>query len=99
MAKSKKDNLNSFDGMFNGVEQEKENTLSNDSDSKKGRPVEDREKKARKSIAIFPSIYDDASKIAYVDRTSVSELISNLLEEYINKNKNKITEYEKIKND
>ena len=67
-------------------------------ETKRGRPVENREKKARKSLALLPSIYEDAQKIAYVDRTSVSELVSDLLQEYIDKNQDKLIEYEKIKN-
>jgi len=64
----------------------------------KGRPVNhNKEKKERKSLAILPSIYEDALKIAYVDRTSVSEIVSIFLEDYIKKNQDKLIEYKKLK--
>jgi hypothetical protein len=64
----------------------------------KGRPADpNREKKDRKSLALLPSIYEDAAKIAYVDRTSVSEIVSNLLEDYIKQNSAKLSEYDRLK--
>lgn len=64
----------------------------------KGRPADpNREKKERKSLAILPSIYDDAAKIAFVERTSVSEIVSSLLEGYIEQNRTKLAEYDRLK--
>jgi hypothetical protein len=65
---------------------------------KKGRPVdEEREKKARITYAILPSVHEKISKIAYVERRSISELVSSLIEGYVDKNTDKLEEYEKIK--
>lgn len=62
-----------------------------------GRPKVNRETKKRASFAILPSLYDNVSKIAYVDRIPVSEIISQCLEKYVEENKPKLKEYEKIK--
>jgi hypothetical protein len=64
--------------------------------TKRGRPKEEREIKKRISLAIFPSIYEDIKKIAYVDRESISEVISNCLEEYIEQNQAKLKEYDRL---
>lgn len=63
----------------------------------KGRPKEDREIKVRKSFAVFPSTYENAQKIAYIERESISEIIGAFLEDYVNKNMDKIKEYDNIK--
>ena len=60
----------------------------------KGRPKATRETKKRVSMAFLPSIYDDISKIAYIDRVSISELTARLMEEHISKNQDKIKEYD-----
>lgn len=64
---------------------------------KMGRPPENRETKKRVSLAIMPSVYDNIGKIAYVDRTSISEIASQLFEQYIAENKDKIKEYDSLK--
>lgn len=64
----------------------------------KGRPKEKRETKKRVSLALYPSSYGDLQKIAYVDRKSVSDIVSELIAEYISANTVKLKEYEKIKN-
>jgi len=63
----------------------------------KGRPKENREIKKRISLAVFPSVYDDIGKIAYVDRDTISNLIGKCLEEYIKQNQDKIVEYDRLK--
>lgn len=90
-----KKNSSGTDMLLGGIGKKSETPNSNDRTM--GRPVEDREKKVRKSIAILPSIFEDAQKITYVDRTSVSELIAELLSTYIEENQSKLKEYEKIK--
>lgn len=62
----------------------------------KGRPKVSRETKERKTLALYPSIYDDVGKIAYVDRTSISEIVCDLLHEYVSKNKEKLVEYDRL---
>ena len=64
---------------------------------KMGRPPENRETKKRVSLAIMPSVYDNIGKIAYVDRTSISEIASQLFEQYIAENMDKIKEYDSLK--
>lgn len=98
MAKYKKDNVDSYDGLFKGIcESEIEEKLDTIEERKKGRPKEKREVKKRVSFSILPSIYDKVGKIAYVDRESISEVIAKCLIEYIEKNSSKIIEYDKIK--
>lgn len=64
---------------------------------RKGRPFAERETKVRKSFAIFPSLYEDAQKIAYVKRVSISELIADLLREYVAANQDALSEYKNLK--
>lgn len=64
---------------------------------KKGRPKEDRETKKRVSLSVLPSLYEDIHKIAYVQRRSISEIISKMMEEYRNEHKIELDEYRKIK--
>lgn len=64
---------------------------------KKGRPKEDRETKKRVSLSILPSLYEDIQKIAYVQRQSISELTSMLMEEYRNSHQEELAEYERLK--
>lgn len=63
----------------------------------KGRPKENREIKQRISMSIYPSIYENIKKIAYIERRSISELISECLSIYIEKNQEKVDEYNKLK--
>ena len=65
----------------------------------KGRPKVDRETKTRISLAILPSIYQDLSKISYIKRESISEIVADLIKEYIKKNKKILAEYDNIKGD
>lgn len=63
---------------------------------KKGRPKANREIKKRTTFTILPSIYEESSKIAYVDGKSVSELVEDYLSDYIKNNPGKLEEYEKL---
>lgn len=63
----------------------------------KGRPKSEREIKKRVSLAIMPSLYENIQKIAYVDRRSISEIVSLCLEQYTKENADKLMEYERIK--
>ena len=62
----------------------------------RGRPKEDRELKKRISLSVFPSVYEDIQKIAYVQRRSVSELRSALMEEYRGSHTAELAEYEDL---
>ena len=64
--------------------------------SGRGRPKEDRELKKRISLSVLPSLYDDIQKIAYVQRRSVSELLSAMMEEYRGSHAAELAEYEEI---
>lgn len=65
----------------------------------KGRPKAERETKKRVSLAVYPSSYGDLQKIAYVDRKSVSDIVSELIADYVSANAGKLKEYEKIKSE
>ena len=62
-----------------------------------GRPKSKKETKKRVILAILPSLYEDIQKIAYVERTSVSEIVSKCFEKYAAENTDKLNEYKKIK--
>ena len=64
--------------------------------SGRGRPKEDRELKKRISLSVFPSVYEDIQKIAYVQRRSVSELLSAMMEEYRGSHTAELAEYEDL---
>lgn len=63
----------------------------------KGRPPVERETKKRVSLALYPSNYGDLQKISYVNRQSVSAIVSKLIADYVSTNADKLKEYEKIK--
>lgn len=63
----------------------------------KGRPKTEGETKKRVTLALYPSIYSDLQKIAYVKRQSISEIVSELIASYINENDDNLKEYELIK--
>lgn len=65
----------------------------------KGRPKVDRETKKRVSLALYPSSYGNLQKIAYVDRKSASDIISDLIADFVASNADKLEEYEKIKSE
>ena len=62
----------------------------------RGRPKVDRELKKRISLSVLPSLYDDIQKIAYVQRRSVSELLSAMMEEYRESHAAELAEYENL---
>jgi len=63
----------------------------------KGRPKVERETKKRVSLAVYPSTYSDLQKIAYVDRQSVSDIVTELITQYVAANAAKLKEYDEIK--
>ena len=63
----------------------------------RGRPKEDRELRTRVSLSVLPSLYEDIQKIAYVERRSVSELLSDLMAQYRDPQKSALSEYEKVR--
>lgn len=88
------DNDSTFRSIIGRGEQEQ----ARETPQGKGRPkVTDRETKKRISLAVFPSVYSDLQKIAYVDRQSVSDVVTALIAEYVEANKDKLKEYDKIK--
>lgn len=62
----------------------------------RGRPKEDRELKKRISLSVLPSLYNDIQKIAYVQRRSVSELMSAMMEEYRESHAAELAEYDSL---
>lgn len=67
-------------------------------DPGRGRPKENRELKKRISLSVLPSLYDDMKAIAYMQRKSVSELLSEMMETCRSENAEKLDEYKKLKN-
>lgn len=63
----------------------------------RGRPKGDRELRKRVSLSVLPSLYEDIQKIAYVERRSVSELLSDLMVQYRDQQKSALSEYEKVR--
>ena len=61
-----------------------------------GRSKSKQETKKRVSLAVYPSSYSDLQKIAYVDRKSVSDIVSEMIANYVVANAEKLKEYEKI---
>ena len=53
--------------------------------------------KKRISLSVLPSLYDDIQKIAYVQRRSVSELLSAMMEDYRGSHAAELAEYERVK--
>lgn len=64
----------------------------------RGRPREDRELKKRISLSVFPSVYEDIQKIAYVQRRSISDVVGDLMEQFRAGHETELAEYRKIKN-
>lgn len=62
----------------------------------RGRPKAERELKKRISLSVLPSLYDDIQKIAYVQRKSVSELMSAMMEEYRESHAAELAEYDSL---
>lgn len=91
-----KEEVTHGEGEDKKIKKEKQKKLSKNG-KELGRPKEDRETKQRISLAVFPSVYDDIGKIAYVDRDTISNLIGKCLEEYIKQNQDKIEEYDRLK--
>lgn len=65
----------------------------------KGRPKTAGETKKRVTLALYPSLYSDLQKIAYVKRQSISEIVAHLVTSYIKKNTDSLDEYEQLKKD
>lgn len=62
-------------------------------------PKIEKETKKRISLVVYPSSYENLQKIAYVDRQSVSEIISKLIENYVSENSKKLKQYNKIRHE
>ena len=61
-----------------------------------GRPKSEKETKKRFSIVLLPSLYEDVQKIAFVERKSISEIISQCLDQYVKNKSDALIEYETI---
>ena len=48
------------------------------------------------SLSVLPSLYEDIQKIAYVQRRSVSDIMSELMEGYRAENVSSISEFDVI---
>lgn len=59
---------------------------------------EKKSKKKKVTLNLYENIYCDVQKIAYVERKSVSEIIGELINDFVEKNQDLLIEYQKIKN-
>lgn len=64
---------------------------------KPGRKPIGAENKKQISISVPPYTYDAIKKIAYVDRKSVSGIISEFMDKFVEMNAEKLEEYKKLK--
>lgn len=65
---------------------EKQTDIEPKKKNKAGRPpLTNREKKARYSFTILPSLYEKAQRVAYENGKTLSELITEFLTEYVNR--------------
>jgi hypothetical protein len=62
-----------------------------------GAALSEKETKKRYNLSLLPSVYEDLQKIAYVERRSVSEIVGELMDEYVKKNADKVDEYNQVK--
>ena len=60
-------------------------------------PARKRNAKRRVCFAVPADVYADAQKIAQVRLTSVSEIVSRLLAEYVAQNQDALAEYDTLK--
>ena len=67
------------------------------SSERRGRPKENRELKKRISLSVFPSLYEDIQKIAYVQRKSISEVVQEMMEEYRKRYVEQLEEYDRLR--
>lgn len=72
------------------------NSTLTTANEKKGCPRENRELKKRVSLSVLPSLYADVQKIAYVQRRSVSDVVSDLMEQFRAEHERELEEYSKI---
>ena len=66
-------------------------TIAGKGKNTKGRPKTGRETKVRVNFAILPSLYKKIQRVAYIKRISVSEILSECFERYINENEDIIS--------
>lgn len=72
------------------------NSTLTTTNGKKGHPMENRELKKRVSLSVLPSLYADVQKIAYVQRRSISDVVSDLMEQFRAEHEKELEEYSKI---
>lgn len=63
----------------------------------RGRPKATRETKKTYSLLFFPSVYEDAKKIAYIECRSLSDVIGAYLTHYIEDNQQKLQQYNNLR--
>ena len=64
---------------------------------KPGRPKSMNEIKRRVGLAVYPSMYDRITKMAYVERLSINEMMCRMFEEYLNNHADKLKSYNTLK--
>lgn len=77
--------------------QSKDKEVAEPKEVKKGRPKSDKETKKRISLFMLPSLYKAIGKIAYMNKMSTGEQISNCMEKFIEENEEKLKKYDELK--
>ena len=55
-----------------------------------------RERKRGYTLSFPPALYSDLRKIAYVQRTTVSQILTGMMEDFRQRNQGALEEYERI---
>lgn len=65
---------------------------------KQGRPISDEETKSKRvNLLMYPSLYEDLTKVANIFDTSINDLINTLAREYVEQNEEAIKAYDKLR--
>lgn len=67
------------------------------SEAPKPKRPADRERKKRFCLALKPSVYKDIQSLAYAQRRSASQIIDELMEGYIQENRELLDEFSRLK--
>ena len=88
MAKTKFDQQSAFDAIIGH-----NNTNVDNKRSKKDKS----EEKRGVNFYLNSKDYEDLQKIAYINRTNVSQIIRDFIADYVNKHGEELAEYERLK--
>ena len=64
---------------------------------KGGRPKSRSEIKKRVGLAVYPSVYERVSQMAYVEKLSINEMMCRMISEYLTVHADKLKMYQTLK--